>query len=134
MVTDDHLALYDFEVVYLPSKWRSESVNHIDMYIRAINYGETIEKGAATNIYTIEQYFSLDGILDESDELQLVKMFGDYDYDFRESVMEKGQIVKSPMLSGRLKIIIVMIISIVVYMYKRLYYMLLTCSPVHNAW
>ena len=100
----DQLALYQVEIEYVPDVWWSDSTNHIDFYMTAINLGNTDILGSQSDFtYHIEQYFSLDDELDASDQLQDVKE-GDFQFEYHQDMAGK-EMVKSPLLRGRLILI-----------------------------
>ena len=88
------------EVEYLPDKWWSDSVNHIDIYVSVINLGDTsLPKKKATFTFKVQQYFSVDDQLEEyRDIVQEVKE-GDFEFTYQEDITAK-QIVRSSLLTG----------------------------------
>ena len=98
-ISVDQLALHSIDIVYFPTSWWSEAQDHVDFSITAVNYGMDIP--AQDYIYNIQQYFSVDDILDPQTDVWLsVRMLeGGHYYEQREA-MPSGQLVTSPVLTG----------------------------------
>ena len=96
----DNLAIYSVDIISQPTSWWSESTNSIKFHLSVINSGESLELTYNT-LFSVKQYFSADGILDENTPELALKLPSDHMYDYRAG-MAADEIITSPILTGEL--------------------------------
>ena len=88
------------EIVSIPETWWSESTNAIQLYTHVINTAPA-SAGSTPVSFTIKQYFSLDGILDDDDIQQDLQDAEGQPYSY-SGFVSSGHAINSGLLNGKM--------------------------------